>query len=63
MAPESTGHKLGRVRTPRVNITYDVHVGDAIVMKELPFVLGVLADLGGKQETPLPSLKDPKRPR
>ena len=45
MARESLQHKLDRVRPPRVHITYDVEIGDAIVMKELPFVVGVLADL------------------
>ena len=34
--------KLSRVRPPRVQITYDVEIGDAIETKELPFVLGVL---------------------
>ena len=60
MARESTQHKLDRVRSPRVQITYDVEVGDAIEMKELPFVVGVLADLSGQPETPLPRLKDRK---
>jgi type VI secretion system protein ImpB len=44
---ESLQHKLDRVRPPRVQITYDVQVGDAQVLKELPFVLGVVADLSG----------------
>ena len=44
---ESLQHKLDRVRAPRVQITYDVEIGDAIEMKEIPFVLGVLADLSG----------------
>jgi type VI secretion system protein ImpB len=44
-----------------VQITYDVETGGAIEMKELPFVLGVMADLSGKPEQPLPQLKDPKR--
>jgi type VI secretion system protein ImpB len=57
---ESTQHKLDRVRSPRVHITYDVEVGDAIEMKELPFVLGVMSDLSGKPEEPLPRLKDRK---
>jgi type VI secretion system protein ImpB len=57
---ESTQHKLDRVRAPRVQITYDVEIGDAIEMKELPFVVGVLADLSGKPEQPLPRLKDRK---
>jgi len=48
---ESTQHKLDRVRPPRVQITYDVEIGDAIVMKELPFVGGIMADLSGKPET------------
>ena len=36
MAKESTQHKLDRVRSPRVHITYDVEIGDAIELKELP---------------------------
>jgi type VI secretion system protein ImpB len=55
---ESTQKKLTRVRPPRVQITYDVHVGDAVETKELPFVAGILADLSGKPEEPLPKLKD-----
>ncbi len=39
--------KLGRVRPPRVQITYDVETGDSLIKKELPFVMGVLADLSG----------------
>jgi type VI secretion system protein ImpB len=60
MARESTQHKLDRVRPPRVHITYDVEIGDAIEMKELPFVMGVLADLSGKPEEPLPRMRDRK---
>jgi len=60
MAKESTQHKLDRVRPPRVQITYDVETGDAIEMKELPFVLGVLSDLSGKPEEALPRLRDRK---
>ena len=60
MARESTQHKLDRVRPPRVQITYDVETGDAIEMKELPFVLGVLSDLSGKPEEALPRLRDRK---
>src|ERR1700719_911999 len=45
MARESTQHKLDRVRSPRVHITYDVETGGAIELKELPFVVGVLGDL------------------
>ncbi|WP_373500433.1 type VI secretion system contractile sheath small subunit [Desulfococcus sp.] len=60
MARESRQHTLDRVRSPRVHITYDVEIGDAIEMKEIPFVVGVLADLTGKPEEPLPKLKDRK---
>ena len=60
MARESIHGKLGRVRPPRVHITYDVEVGDAIQMKELPFVVGVLADLSGRPDEPLPPVKDRK---
>lgn len=45
--PESIQHKLDRVRPPRVQITYDVQIGDAFEVKELPFVVGVMADLSG----------------
>jgi type VI secretion system protein ImpB len=48
MASESTQKKISRVRKPRVHITYDVETGGAIEMKELPFVVGVLADLSGQ---------------
>ena len=58
--PESIQHKLDRVRPPRVHITYDVEIGDAIEMKEIPFVVGVLADLSGKPDQPLPKMKDRK---
>jgi type VI secretion system protein ImpB len=60
MARESTQHKLDRVRSPRVQITYDVEVGGAIELKELPFVVGVLGDLTGQPEQPLAKLKDRK---
>lgn len=57
---ESLQHTLDRVRSPRVQITYDVEIGDAIEMKEIPFVVGVLADLSGKPDEPLPKVKDRK---
>jgi type VI secretion system protein ImpB len=57
---ESMQHKLDRVRPPRVHITYDVEIGGAIQMKELPFVVGILSDLSGKPAEPLPKLKDRK---
>lgn len=57
---ESLQHKLDRVRPPRVQITYDVEVGGALEIKELPFVVGVLGDFTGKPEEPLPALKNRK---
>lgn len=60
MARESQQHTLDRVRSPRVQITYDVEIGDAIEKKEIPFVVGVLSDLSGKPDEPLPKLKDRK---
>lgn len=45
---ESIQHKLDRVRPPRVQITYDVQIGDAFEVKELPLVVGVLSDLSGQ---------------
>ena len=60
MAKASTQHKLDRVRPPRVQITYDVEVGDAIEVKELPFVMGVLGDFTGQPVDPLSRLKDRK---
>ena len=60
MAKESTQKKLSRVRPPRVQITYDVEIGDAIETKELPFVLGVLGDYSGQPKTPLPKMKERK---
>ncbi len=53
---ESTQHKLDRIRPPRVQITYDVEIGDAIEKKELPLVVGILADLSGKPDVALPKL-------
>jgi type VI secretion system protein ImpB len=60
MGRDSTQHKLDRVRSPRVHITYDVEIGGAIELKELPFVMGVLGDFTGQPEQPLPKLKERK---
>ncbi len=57
---ESLQHKLDRVRPPRVHITYDVEVGDALEKRELPFVVGVLGDFSGKPTDPLKPLRDRK---
>jgi type VI secretion system protein ImpC len=55
---ESTQKKLSRVRSPRVHITYDVEIGNAIVQRELPLIVGILADLSGSPAEPLPVLKE-----
>jgi type VI secretion system protein ImpB len=59
---ESTHDKLNRVRKPRVHITYQVQIGDAIEKREIPFVVGVMADLSGDRDPkkPLPKVKDRK---
>ena len=54
----SLQHWVGRNRPPRVQITYDVEIGDAVEKKELPLVVGLLADLSGKPVKPLPKLKE-----
>ena len=56
MPKESLQKKIGRVRPPRVQITYDVEIGDAIEKRDLPFVVGVLADLSGMPNKPLPPI-------
>jgi type VI secretion system protein ImpB len=57
---ESSQTKLGRVRAPRVQISYEVETGGAIEMKELPFVMGVLGDFTGQPAEPLARLRDRK---
>ena len=49
---------VGRNRPPRVQITYDVESGGAIEKKELPLVVGLMADLSGQPLNPLPKLKE-----
>src|SRR5690349_20962637 len=58
MAGESVGDKLGRVRAPRVHITYQVETGGAPVMKELPFVMGVLGEFSSNPKEAEKKLKD-----
>lgn len=55
---ESVHDKLSRVRKPRVHITYDVETEGAMVKKELPFVVGVMGDFSGNNNTDLKPLKD-----
>lgn len=60
MPGESLQHKLDRVRRPRVQITYDVETNGAMEKVELPFVVGVMADLSGQPKDPLKPLKERK---
>ncbi len=57
---ESVHKRLERVRKPRVHITYEVEVGDAQEVKELPFVVGVMGDFSGDPTQPLRPLRDRK---
>jgi type VI secretion system protein ImpB len=57
---DSLQHKLDRVRRPRVQITYDVETNGALQKVELPFVVGVLADLSGQPKEGLKAVKDRK---
>jgi type VI secretion system protein ImpB len=57
---ESVHKKLERVRKPRVHITYEVEIGDAQEVKELPFVVGVMGDFSGDPTQPLRPLRDRK---
>lgn len=59
---DSVQQRLGRVRAPRVQLTYDVEVGDASEQKEIPFVVGVMGDFTGQPnpDKPQPRLKDRK---
>jgi type VI secretion system protein ImpB len=57
---ESIHDKLKRVRKPRVHITYEVETEGAMVLKELPFVVGVMGDFSGNPTEPLKPLKDRK---
>lgn len=54
---ESIQHKLDRVRPPRVQITYDVEIGGAVEKKELPLIVGMMADLAGQPVTPPEKLR------
>ena len=60
MGKESVFKKKGRVRPPRVHIEYEVELGGAQVMKELPFVMGVMSDLAGQPKEALPKLSERK---
>ena len=55
---ESVQKRLQKVRAPRVQMTYDVEIGDSIESKELPFVMGVVGDFGGNSEVEQKRLKE-----
>src|SRR5947208_4099491 len=57
---DSLQHKLDRVRRPRVQITYDVETNGAMQKTELPFVMGVLADLSGQPKEAQRPIKERK---
>ncbi|HEX7832935.1 MAG TPA: type VI secretion system contractile sheath small subunit [Thermoanaerobaculia bacterium] len=57
---ESVQKKLGRIRPPRVQITYDVETGGAIEKKELPLIVGIMADLAGSPDLPVVPIKNRK---
>ena len=57
---ESIQKSLQKIRPPRVQLTYEVEKGDAIEVKELPFVVGVVGDLAGHSEIEQPKLRDRK---
>src|SRR5262245_31945020 len=60
MAKSSSQKFIARNRAPRVQIEYDVELYGAEKKVQIPFVMGVLADLAGKQETPLPPIEQRK---
>jgi type VI secretion system protein ImpB len=55
---ESVQKRLQKVRPPRVQMTYEVEIGDAKENKELPFVVGVIGDFGGNPAVAKTALKD-----
>jgi type VI secretion system protein ImpB len=57
---ESIHEKLKRVRKPRVHITYEVETEGAEILRELPFVVGILGDFSGDPTQPLRPLSERK---
>jgi type VI secretion system protein ImpB len=57
---ESVQKRLQKIRPPRVQMTYDVEIGDGIESKELPFVMGVVGDFAGNSDIEQKRLKDRK---
>jgi type VI secretion system protein ImpB len=57
---ESIHEKLKRVRKPRVHITYEVETEGAEILRELPFVVGIMGDFSGDPSQPLRPLSERK---
>ena len=57
---ESRQKFIARNRAPRVQIEYDVEIYGSEKKIQIPFVMGVLADLSGKPADPLPDIADRK---
>jgi type VI secretion system protein ImpB len=60
MAKESSQKFIARNRAPRVQIEYDLELYGAEKVVNLPFVMGVMADLSGNPAEPLPNVADRK---
>jgi type VI secretion system protein ImpB len=60
MAKKSSQKFIARNRAPRVQIEYDVEVYGAEKKMQVPFVMGVMADLSGNPAEPLESIEDRK---
>src|ERR1700758_5451116 len=60
MARANSQKFIARNRAPRVQIEYDVEIYGSEKKIQLPFVMGVMADLAGKQIDPLPDVADRK---
>src|SRR5688572_2224765 len=60
MSTESYQSRLDRVRRPRVHIKYEVEDLGQMVKIDLPFVVGILADLSANRKEPLPEFRDRK---
>jgi type VI secretion system protein ImpB len=56
----SVHDKLARVRKPRVHITYEVETEGAQILRELPFVVGIMGDFAGDPTEPLKPLAERK---
>ena len=60
MGSESSQKFIARNRAPRVQIEYDVEIYGSEKKVQIPFVMGVMADLAGKPLEPLPEVGDRK---